>query len=217
MDFSFNIILLLVFHIIAAAAVSKDCTARGILKKDSYVILTFFFPVIIGIAYGCKRKKISSADDMPENSARLISSAKTLCVIAIITFISSGVVGTISMSSADSMMTYHYDVIKYDRNGAPYFFNQKVNYYDRDGNIYQINDDENSLINIETQECFEYPICYIDKEGYVVFLDENARLRGEQYDFLYEIDNHSYIYLPYVRWDRDGMLYDINGTHWILH
>lgn len=56
MDFSFNIILLIVFHILTACAVSKDCTARGIKKKDAYVISSFFFPIIQGLFTDVKGK-----------------------------------------------------------------------------------------------------------------------------------------------------------------
>lgn len=212
MDFSFNIVFLLIFHILAAAAVSKSCTARGIVKKDSYVILTFFFPIIVGIVYFCKRKKLSHPDDMPENSAHSMSSAKILSVAAVVAFAVSGIYGTMTMNHADPMTTYHYDIIKYDRNGAPYFFGQKINYYDKEGNVYQLSDDHAALINVDTQESFEYLICFIDKDGYVVFLDNDARLNGELFDNIYSIDNHMYIYLIDVKWDRDGLLYNSYGN-----
>lgn len=212
MDFSFNIIFLLIFHILAAIAVSKDCTARGITKKDSFVILTFFFPLIAGIVYGCKRKKLSNPDDMPENSAHIMSSAKFLSVIAVIMFAVSGIYGTMTMNNSDSMMTYHYDIIKYDRNGDAYFFNQKINYYDREGNVYQISDDHAALINVDTQESFEYLICFIDKDGYVVFLDNDDRLNGRLLDDIYFIDDHMYIYFFDVKWDREGLLYNSYGN-----
>lgn len=217
MDFSFNIILLFVFHIFAAVAVSKDCTARGIKKKDAYAISAFFLPIIVGIIYACKRNKSEKSDEIPENSAALKSRAKLLSVIAVITLVASGVAGTMAMNNSDPMFTYHYDIIQYDRNGDPYFFNRKMNYYDSEDNVYQINDEKNALVNIETQEYYEYPICFIDKDGYVVFLDDDARLRGESDGYIYNVDEHSYIYLPYAKWDREGMLYDSNGTHWVLH
>lgn len=99
---------------------------------------------------------------------------KERCLCNICFFLScncgSGIAGTMSMNNADPMMTYQYDIIKYDRNGDPYFFNQKVNYYDRDGNVYQMTDDNACFINTETGEEYAYTNCFIDSKGYFIYL-----------------------------------------------
>lgn len=213
MDFSFNVILLLVFHFLAASAVSKDCRAKGIEKKDSFVILTFFFPVITGIVYACKRKKYASAD-LPENSAGFASSAKFLSVIAVIALIASGVVGTMSMSNSDPMITNKYDIIKYDRNGDAYFFNQKINYYDREGNVYQMTDTNSEFVNTETNEKYEYYNCVVDSDGYFLLVDgDNYEIIG---DNIVSYEGHSYLLAMRAKWDRDGLLYDSWGNQVFL-
>lgn len=215
MDFSFNIVFLLIFHIFAAAAVSKSCTARGIVKKDSYVILTFFFPIIVGIVYFCKRKKLSNPDDMPENSAHSMSSAKILSVAAVIAFAVSGIYGTMTMNNADPMTTYHYDIIQYDRNGDAYFFSQKINYYDREGNTYQLTDTNAEFVNIETNEKYDYFNCVVDNEGYFLLVD------GYNYEFIGDnvisYEGHSYLLAMSARWDRDGQLYNNDNSKVILY
>lgn len=210
MDFSFNIILLIVFHILASCAVSKDCTARAIEKKDAYVISSFFFPIIAGVIYACKRKKLSQAENMPANSSKLISSAKVLCIIAVLTFAVSGVAGTMSMHNSDPMQISHYDIIKYDREGKPYFFNQKINYYDRAGNTYQLTDTNAEFVNMETNEKYVYSDCVVDNEGYFLLVDGyRCEFVG---DNIVSYEGHSYLLAMSARWDRDGLLYNSYGN-----
>lgn len=210
MDFSFNIILLIVFHILTAFAVLKDCTARGIKKKDAYVISSFFFPIIAGIVYGCKRKKLSQADDIPENSSKLISSAKVLSVIAVITLAASGVAGTMTMNNSDPMLTEHYDIIKYDRESNPYFFYQKVKFYDRQGNVYYKDDFNSGFIDAQTNEEYDYLNCYVDKDGY--FVQRDAYSGTLDHMIFHDGSEHSYLLGITAQWNKDGELYDSDGN-----
>lgn len=93
MEIHFEIISLIIFHILMAIAVSKDCKAKAIVNSEAYTILTFFFPIITGIIYACKRNNAKSAEEKPENANTLAEKSKLFCVLAIIVFVISAIIG----------------------------------------------------------------------------------------------------------------------------
>ena len=93
MQFSFNILFLFIFHILMAVSVARDCNARAIVKKDLYVALTFFFPIITGIVYACKRNKAQTLDDKPEDAKKLVHKSKRAFAIALVVLVISNISG----------------------------------------------------------------------------------------------------------------------------
>ena len=218
MEISFNILFLFVFHILMAVSVARDCNARSIVKKDLYVALTFFFPIITGIVYACKRNKAKKFDEKPENAKKLVHKSKRAFVFALVVFLISGISGTVSMNNANPMFVSTYSIVSYDRNCEPYFFNQKVMYYDVDGNTYQKSDDNSSFVNTETGEEYHCTHCFVDKDGYFVYFDNEAmcELSGDGDIYFDPSTGHSYLWAPHASWDRTGVLYDLNGNHLVL-
>ena len=49
------VLISLAVRILMALAVEADCRAKNIKEKTAYTVLTFFFPVIVGIVYACTR------------------------------------------------------------------------------------------------------------------------------------------------------------------
>lgn len=93
MEIHFEIISLIIFHILMAVAVSKDCKSKAIINSSSYVVLTFFFPVITGIVYACKRKTAKKAEELPENAKALADSSVLFFVLSVAVFIISVIIG----------------------------------------------------------------------------------------------------------------------------
>lgn len=93
MEIHFEIISLTIFHILMAIAVSKDCKAKAVINSGVYVVLTFFFPIITGIVYACKRNNAAKAEEKPENSKKLADSSVLFFVLAVIVFIISAIIG----------------------------------------------------------------------------------------------------------------------------
>lgn len=93
MEIHFEIISLIIFHILMTISVSKDCKSKAIINSSSYVVLTFFFPVITGIVYACKRNNAQKAEELPENSKALADSSVLFFVLAVIVFIISAIIG----------------------------------------------------------------------------------------------------------------------------
>lgn len=218
MQISFNILFLFIFHILMAVSVARDCKARAIAKKDLYTVLTFFFPIITGIVYACKRNKAQTLDDKPEDAKKLVHKSKRAFAIALVVLVISNISGTATMNNANPMLVSTYNFINFDRNGKPYFFNQKVMYYDVEGNTYQKSDDNSSFVNTETGEEYHCTHCFVDKDSYFIYFDNEAmsELTGDGDIYLDSSTGHSYLWAPHASWDRSGALYDLNGTHWML-
>ena len=218
MGISFNVIFLFIFHILMAVAVARDCKARAIVKKDLYVVLTFFFPIITGVVYACKRNKAKKLDEKPEDAKKLVHKSKRAFVFALVVFVISGVLGTLTMNNADPMLVSRYNIVNFDRNGKPYFFNQKIMYYDADGNTYQLSDDNSHFVNTETGTEYHCTHCFVDKDGYFVYFDNDAMsdLSGDGDIYLDPSTGHSYLWAPHASWEMSGALCDSNGTHWLL-
>lgn len=49
-------VLSLIFKAFICAAINFDAKARGVKEKTMYTVLSFFFPIIVGIIYLCRRK-----------------------------------------------------------------------------------------------------------------------------------------------------------------
>ena len=93
MEIHFEIISLVIFHILMAIAVSKDCKSKAIINSSGYVILTFFFPIITGIVYACKRDSAAKAEEKPEDCNSLAEKSIVFFVLAVIVFIVSAIIG----------------------------------------------------------------------------------------------------------------------------
>lgn len=218
MDFSFNIIFLVLFHIFIALAINRDCSARCIKKKNSYTVCAFFFPVIAGIVYACTRNKAQTLDEKAENREKLLKNSKIFFVSALIFFVISLYAGTDAMSNADSFSITTYNIVSYDRTGTPYFFRQKINYFDRSGNTYKLSEDENNFVNINTGEEYSVTNCFVDKDGYLVYFtsEDISDMEMEESIYTDNKNHHSYMWAKSARWDKDGGLYNAAGRRWYL-
>lgn len=218
MQISFDIIFLFIFHILMAVAVVRDCKARAIVKKDLYTVLTFFFPIITGIVYACKRNKAQRLDEKPENAKKLVHKSKRAFVFALVMLLISGILGTATMNNANPMFVSRYNIMNYDRNGEHYFFDQKIMYYDADGNTYQQSDDNSSFVNTETGAEYHCTHCFVDKDGYFVYFDNEAmsELTGDGDIYFDSSTGHTYLWAPHASWDKSGALYDLSGNNLVL-
>ncbi|WP_177917757.1 hypothetical protein [uncultured Eubacterium sp.] len=54
--FFVTFVLSVAYRTLLCAAVSFDAKARGVKERTLYTVLTFFFPLIVGIVYLCTRK-----------------------------------------------------------------------------------------------------------------------------------------------------------------
>lgn len=194
MNFTINLFsgfLGLLFRVLLAAAIKKDCLSRGIVKKNTYVALAFVFPIAAGIVYACTRnkaKKIRMRDsDFEDNKSgqeavdyspvitdddkisSLIKSSKKLFIWSVIIFILYMAAAFLSPApDKNDMTTRTYDIIQYDRNGDVYFFNQRVKYFDKDGTAYVLSENRDCFVNTQTGEEFVCYSCFVDKDGYLL-------------------------------------------------
>lgn len=195
MNFTINLFsgfLGLLFRTLLAAAINKDCLAKGIVKKNTYVALVFVFPIASGIVYACTRNKaekmrIQCNDFKDNDSSRdasdcslvktnadeklnsLIKSSNKLFIWSAIIFILYMAAAFLSPApDKTDMTTTTYNIIQYDRNGDMYFFNQKLKYFDKEGAAYVLSENRDYFVNTQTDEKFVYYSCFVDKDGYLI-------------------------------------------------
>lgn len=69
-----------IFRVLMCFAVYFDATARGVKDKILFTVLTFFFPIIVGIVYLCIRKKTPKIQPKICNNCRTtVNTKSTFC------------------------------------------------------------------------------------------------------------------------------------------
>lgn len=155
-------LLVVLCNAFIAIAINNDAAARDLKKGKTYAVLAFFFPLIVGIIYGCIRKKMEKihpkvcnecCNYVGENvrvcpycsskrfskyyndkSDKLKKSAVIFTVLAVVLYIAGVVVG------ATAVMPLTQSIIG-DDNALPNASASGFSYYDREGNSYTDPDD----------------------------------------------------------------------------
>lgn len=155
-------LLIVLCNAFIAIAINNDATARDLKKGKTYAVLAFFFPVIVGIIYGCTRKKMEKIhpkvcieccnyvkEDVRvcpycsskrfstfhnDKSKTLKKSAVVFTVLAAVLYVVSIVVG------ATAVMPLTQSIIG-DDNPLPNASVSDFSYYDREGKAYSTPDD----------------------------------------------------------------------------
>ena len=201
----------LLFDILFALAIHRDCKAKNIKAKTAYTVLAFFFPFIVGIVYACTRNTAQrNSSELPANSAKLAKQSVILFVVSVILFVATiGISAYFTISAATGIMGNVSAAEYYDIKGNK-FEDSYVDIYDKDGNAYQyyLNEEtyEAFYVNKETGEKFDDYMCYVDEEG-CFFYDENEELSDTD-DLISQVDadGNKYYYANSVYWDEDGNL-----------
>lgn len=124
----------------------------------------------------------------------------------------SGKAEQVSPTNSKGETTYPQSAsVLYDRNGDSYPEKSKVKYFDRDGNVYYFNMDQQSylptFINEKTGESIDAFFCYISEDGYLVFDKENKISRDKDTTDTYRDEEGNIYYDAFtVEWDKDGNL-----------
>lgn len=182
----------------------------------------------------------------PKDSAKNTKTSKTLfgvsvafyvcAVIAYVVFIMSVVsmtIGTVDSVLDNSMNALeekynddtHYGyivddkIVYYDREGNVYFDDDDVLYYDKNGATYTYDDDDYSFEG-ETGVRYDYAYCFVDSDGYFIYdaegyqNDYNAAITfNERTGDYCDKDGNIYYYADEVSWDSEGTMVDCYLGH----
>lgn len=215
-------LLVVLSNAFIAIAINNDATARDLKKGKTYAVLAFFFPVIVGIIYGCTRSKMakihpkicnnccSHIDDnvtvcpycssthfskfYNDKSKKLKKSSVIFVVLAVVLYIASVVVGiTAIVPLTESIID---GSSSYLDSVIPDDKNplSEFAYYDREGNSYTNPDDVIFYAKDGTQ------YVYLRDDSYKSFY-VNTKDESEKYEAI----------KCYV--DKDGyFVYDEDGS-----
>jgi nitrate reductase NapE component len=271
--------------ICAMLAIGCDCKAHNVSSRKAYMVLAFFFPIVVGIIYLCKRNKYKKACEGVEipNSEKEKKNAKAYLIVAIIAWIiciiatvgnyyfiyadtfddadlpdytesgeqiiggadeETNIIVTDGTTEATTEATtkaetttagwvedegnmddvvsdygIHYtykvngDYVCYDVNGKSYTNSSLVPYYDKSGNKYTYNRDEDNLEYLTDSNGTQYSFynCYVDENGYFVY-DADLELTSTDYLTYYDENSNKYFKASDISWNANGKLVDSNGT-----
>lgn len=217
--FGIAVILALLFRIFFAISISLDAKEANAKNRTLYSVLSFFFPLIVGIVYACNRdnKKIVPAEAQIEAPIKKSNASMICFILAVIMLIASSGIAIVTTvveftkMSGGMMDTITEDI--YDMKGNKISSSAgsgiaNMPYYDRDGNIYKyderINDDdmyEDNSVYIRQSDRAEFdPVyCYLDADGYFIYNEDDIYPSD---DFESHTD------------DKGNIYYDINGMYW---
>lgn len=101
----------------------------------------------------------------------------------------------------------------YDNDGQQYFFDDKVQYEDHDGNTYTYNFDKKGydyLYINGTEEYLVADLCYLDKDGYLVY-DDDLSITAKDEHTCVDTDGAVYYPVKYSSFNKDGSIeYEFN-------
>lgn len=199
-------VLGLLFNILMAIAVEQDCRARNIKAKTTYSLLTFFFPIIVGVVYACTRKNAQKISDEPvPNAQKLAKKSVALFVVAVIAFIAAGGLQIYSIvTAANDYVDGIDDIAYYDMKGNEYENIEEVLLYDADGNVYEYSLDENSYVNRTTGDSYDSYMCYVTKDGYFYYDEDGSIEASDDYSSYVDTDGTEYYLTSGVYWTADG-------------
>lgn len=72
-------VLILIFRIMFMLAIGFDCKARGNKKQTMWMLLTFFFPLVAGIVYACKRDNAPVVQRRCDNCGTYVNDTAEFC------------------------------------------------------------------------------------------------------------------------------------------
>lgn len=205
-------VLAVLFNILMAVAVELDCRARNIKAKTAYSLLTFFFPIIVGIVYACTRKNAQKISNEPVyNSQKLAKRSVIVFIIAVIAIAAASGIEIYSVFSTVSDTIDDADeTVYYDMKGNEYENLQDIILYDTDGNSYEYIIDEDtydsSYINQTTGESYEYYNCYLTMDGYFYYDEDESIQINDDLSTYSDTDGTEYYSATGVYWDADGKI-----------
>lgn len=115
------------------------------------------------------------------------------------------------LDEADDYYDLDDDLDYYDKNGNSYDDLEDVLYYDKNGNTYKyyFNIGENSkeyFVNTKTQEQLSSSNCFVDEQGFFVYINDTSVLKQSDDDYVmyYDKDGKAFYLASYVVWDSNG-------------
>lgn len=211
-------VLGLLFNILMAFAVEKDCRARNIKSKTTYSLLTFFFPIVVGIVYACTRKNAQkiSAEPVP-NAQKLAKKSVIIFIAAVIAFVAASGIQVYSLvTAAGDAVDKLDDIAYYDMKGNEYEASGDIIFYDKEGNAYNcaIDEDtyESSYVNQTTGDSYDSYNCYVDKDGYFYYDEDESIQMNDDFTAFYDTDGAEYFAISDVYWDADGEMQSISES-----
>lgn len=195
-------------------AVNSDAKAKNIKSRKTYAVLTFFFPLIVGIVYACTRNNAQRLETPPvENAQKLAKNSIIFFVVAVIIYVCSfglGIyVGATQLSNIENNVMFD----TYDMQGNLVANDEDIPLYDRDGNKYvlveNITDDDyiSYYENEATKEQYDSILVYIDEEGYFYYDEDRLIDMNDDGDFV-DTNGKKYYSPNTMYWDENGELKD---------
>lgn len=221
-------------------AIGFDCKAKGIKSRTAYMVFAFFFPLITGIVYLCKkgRYNAAAANMVIPDRDKSISLRKIFLAVAIVAFIASSVATGVAasrlidkiteiasneeiISDADSnnnglYLRYAFDIngenVFYDAKGKSYSADTQVPFYDEQGRQYTLTStDDYEMLLTDATTSHNYFDSYVTADGFVIFDDDGSFTANS--DFVsYTSDSGERCYAAMdVSWNEKGELINGNG------
>jgi predicted nucleic acid-binding Zn ribbon protein len=266
-------VLQIAYRILFMLSIGFDCKAKGNKKQAMWMILSFFFPIIVGIVYACTRSKNVSEQKVCVSCGATLSATDNFCTtcgnssftyaenpnskkqnktsiilfaITVVCFVAYMVLYVTLVANLTSQVLSDYDndldsdyysdyydydyethygytvngeTVYYDKNGNVYNDDDDVVYYDNDNNTYTYDEDDYCFVNSMNEE-FNFIYCFVDTNGYFYY-DEAGAKDDENATVFYnddiskwtDSDGNVYYYADEVSWDVDGNLVDsYDGT-----
>ena len=178
--------------------------SRGIEKKTSSYVLAFIFGIFYIIARVIKKK--GTRTDSPDKTYKNRSIALFVIYVLLL-------VGSYTYSYIDANFADHY----FDRNGNGYNGRYDVVYYTENGTGYVIDLDEFCLVDVDNSaNKVEVSNGYLDKAGYLVFIDAETLEYDEKASFydpycFYDADNNYYADPMTSYWNEEGELVEFGS------
>lgn len=117
------------------------------------------------------------------------------------------------IDDADDYYDLDDDSDYYDKNGNSYDDLEDVLYYDNNGNTYKHyyhigESSKECFVNIKTQKQLPASNCFVDEQGFFVFISDTSALKQSEDDYVVyqDKDGKTYYLASYAVWNAEGKL-----------
>ena len=219
--------LKIIAGILMSLSVYRHAKSNNISHKGRWVVFAFGFPVLGRVAYYVYHRFIRKKNTeylfeqvTPTNNRK----GAILCIISLLlsgvaSIITVVAIGTMGFSVVKSIIDdeYIFEFTCYDVNGNEYSDTYQVPLLDRDGNTYEYNSVLTGFGDYvdQNEKVFLGEHCYLDSDGYFVYLENEELSTSETdwYEYYYDSDGNKYYHLDgfQIYWDENGYIYENRG------
>lgn len=226
-------VLMIAYRIFMALAINLDCRARNIGVRRAFTILSFFFPIVIGIVYFVRRKGLNKeykvchacgtktrADqrrcskcgsinlyeyESPRKKLLTVISI-VLCVASIASFAICEVKEFDSQrKEMQAIVNGEYEDEEYENSDEFYYDIKGIAHIDKENVLYYTRDDKEYSYN----DVCNNDNAFVDEEGYLCFMEQGdlTPVEDSEYNQYYfdENQNEKVKYIEFT--DANGKKY----------